>query len=467
MFQFAPRYDSTTCGSLTTCSASPSQTTRPTSSATIRSETDMMSGRSCSITSRLAPVRSRRRSNTGARASVSRCAIPAEGSSSRITVGCAPIWHARSTMRRLPVERSATNLSRNSPSPMVSMSSSARRPSRRSERATVGTCSAAVTGSQSASSSSSAMHNVWWTVSVPKSRAFWNERARPKRARADGLRPDRSWSPSRTRPSIRYEEARDQVEERGLAGAVRSDQSEDLALVQVDRDVVERHHAGKGLGDAARSQARRSACRRSLSGTGTAGTTGLARCRTLEEDRSEKVRPLEQIGGETVEADRALLEEVGAIGGVERGVHRLLDDDHGDALRMEVPHHIEQLLDQEWAQTQRQLVDHQHLRLDEERHRDGEHLLLTARQAGGGFVEPIAERGEEVEHALGRRVDGGAVAAAHPRAHPEVVAHAERREDAPPAGYVHEPEGGDLVGSEPADVDALERHAPVVRRQET
>ena len=218
--------------------------------------------------------------------------------------------------------------------------------------------------------------------------------------------------------------------------------------MQVDRDVVERHDAGEGLGDllGGEHDAPRAAVRsRPRDGR----YHRLARRRTLEEDRTEKVGSLEQIGGEAVEADRALLEEVGAIGGVQRGVHRLLDDDHGDALGMEMAHHIEQLLDQERAQAQRQLVDHQHLGFDEERHRDGEHLLLAARQSGGGLGEPIAERREEVEHALRRRVDGGAVAAAHPRAHPQVVGHAERREDAPPAGHVHEPEGGDLVGASP------------------
>ena len=72
----------------------------------------VMSGMSCSITRMLAPVISRMRTRSGPSASVSRWAMPDDGSSNRITLGSIPIWQARSTMRRLPVERSDTNLSR-------------------------------------------------------------------------------------------------------------------------------------------------------------------------------------------------------------------------------------------------------------------------------------------------------------------------------------------------------------------
>ena len=152
MFQFAPRYDSTTCGSLTTRSASaladdPADVERDDPVGHRHDEREVVldheqAGAGEVAETEQAPARALRSRVARSRPRARRAGSPR---------GCAPIWHARSTMRRLPVERSATNLSRNSPSPIVSMSSSARRPSRRSERATLGTRSAAVTGSQSAS----------------------------------------------------------------------------------------------------------------------------------------------------------------------------------------------------------------------------------------------------------------------------------------------------------------------------
>ena len=141
----------------------------------------MMSGRSCSITSRLAPVTSRRRSSTGASASVSRCAIPADGSSSRITAGCGadlarevddPPAAGGEVGDELVAELAESHGVDELVGPPGEPAFGSAPP--------VGACSAAVTGSQSASWSSSAMHRVWWTVSVPKSRAFWNDRARPE-----------------------------------------------------------------------------------------------------------------------------------------------------------------------------------------------------------------------------------------------------------------------------------------------
>ena len=100
----------------------------------------------------------------------------------------------------------------------------------------------------------------------------------------------------------------------------------------------------------------------------------------LEEDRAQQVGAFEQLGREPVEADRALLHEEGLVGDGERDVHRLLDEDDRDALFLELLDDGEELLDDERCETERQLVDHQHVGLGEEGHRDREHLLLTARQ---------------------------------------------------------------------------------------
>ena len=75
------------------------------------SDTLVISGMSCSMTTIAAPVLSRMSSSTGPSASVSRCAMPDDGSSSSSTDGPCASVQARSTMRRVPVESSPTNLS--------------------------------------------------------------------------------------------------------------------------------------------------------------------------------------------------------------------------------------------------------------------------------------------------------------------------------------------------------------------
>ena len=232
-----------------------------------------------------------------------------------------------------------------------------------------GACSAASTGSQSASWSSSAMHSVWWTVSVPKSRAFWNDRARPSRARAGGLRPARSRPPSRTRPrsgTRKPETTSNSVVLPAPFGPINPRISPSCSSIVTSSSAIT--PANVFVVPSTASATPRVSSARHRRGDGRHHRR--FRRRAFEEDRTQQVGSIEQVGGEPVEADRALLEEVGPIGGVQRGVHRLLHDDHGHAVVVQLPHHTEQLLDQQRAQTERQLVDHQDLRLDEERHRD-------------------------------------------------------------------------------------------------
>ena len=83
----APRYDSITDGWCNTSWGGPAVIIRPWSRATSRSEMAVMRGMSCSMMTTLAPSSSRMRSSRGANASVSRWAIPLDGSSSSTTLG--------------------------------------------------------------------------------------------------------------------------------------------------------------------------------------------------------------------------------------------------------------------------------------------------------------------------------------------------------------------------------------------
>ena len=74
-------------------------------------------------------------------------------------------------------------------------------------------------------------------VMLWKSRMFWNVRAMPGRTTSRGL--GGSTSPAnRTSPDGRLVQAGEAVEEGRLAGAVRSDQADDLARMNVEADVV-------------------------------------------------------------------------------------------------------------------------------------------------------------------------------------------------------------------------------------
>ena len=79
------------------------------------------------------------------------------------------------------------------------------------------------------------------------SRASWNDRPRPRAARSCGASSVMSSPRRRTRPPSIGEEAGDAVEQRGLAGAVVADEAEDLALAELEVDVVDRGDAAEAL----------------------------------------------------------------------------------------------------------------------------------------------------------------------------------------------------------------------------
>src|SRR5207248_1780690 len=121
-----PKYPATTCGSDNTSAGTPRANGWPASSAINSSLIELMSGMSCSITTIAALVRSRTSNKSGPSASASRCAMPDDGSSSSNTDGRWAITQAKSTMRRLPVDNSPTNLSAKASSPMTSINSETR-----------------------------------------------------------------------------------------------------------------------------------------------------------------------------------------------------------------------------------------------------------------------------------------------------------------------------------------------------
>ena len=85
-----------------------------------------------------------------------------------------------------------------------------------------------------------------FTVMFRNSRSVWNVRATPRCVILCGEQADERLRPSsRMSPAIGLVDAGDQVEERRLAGAVRPDHADDLALVDVQVEVVDHLQAAE------------------------------------------------------------------------------------------------------------------------------------------------------------------------------------------------------------------------------
>src|SRR5258708_4641619 len=91
--------------------------------------------------------------------------------------------------------------------------------------------------------------------------------------------------------------------------------------------------------------------------------------------------------------DRPGLEHIAAVGDLERLRRVLLDQEDGDALRVDLAHDLEDRLDEDRREAERRLVEHQELRLRHERAADREHLLLAAGERAREPRDALLEAG--------------------------------------------------------------------------
>ena len=103
---------------------------------------------------------------------------------------------------------------------------------------------------------------------------------------------------------------------------------------------------------------------------------------------------------------------------------------------------------------ERRLVEQQEPRPPHQGARDGEHLLLAARQRAAALAEPLGEAREQLEDA-GEVAVPGAVAG-RKRAHLQVLEHAHARKDAPALRGLGDVKPGDFVGRQLRNVAAGE-----------
>ena len=139
----------------------------------------------------------------------------------------------------------------------------------------------------------------------------------------------------------------------------------------------------------------------------------------------------------------------------------LFDEEDGDiALRRERREQLLELGDDEGGEPLGRLVEHEEPRVLEEGARDGEHLLLAARELSAPVPAPLREPREHLVHPFhGPR-------AAAPSCEAQVLVHGEVRPEAPSLGGVGDAPGGHLVGGEPGDVPALEADRAPPHREE-
>ena len=109
---------------------------------------------------------------------------------------------------------------------------------------------------------------------------------------------------------------------------------------------------------------------------------------------------LQQALAGIVHHDAADFEHVAVVGGLERHVGVLLDEQDGDAaLAVDAADDVEDLLHQLRRQAERRLVEQHQPRPRHQRAADRQHLLLAARQRAGALVGALLQHREVAEHA--------------------------------------------------------------------
>jgi hypothetical protein len=146
---------------------------------------------------------------------------------------------------------------------------------------------------------------------------------------------------------------------------------------------------------------------------------------------------------------------------LDRHAQVLLDEEHRDLAPLrQVAEHLGDLPHDHGGQPLGGLVHHQERGVEEQRPRDGQHLLLAAGQLGAPVGPPLGQPREHPVDPLDRprtaRVAAGQA---------QVLVHREGGPDPPPLGHVPHAALGDGVGRQPQDLLAVDPDAARCRHQ--
>src|SRR5712691_9015797 len=153
--------------------------------------------------------------------------------------------------------------------------------------------------------------------------------------------------------------------------------------------------------------------------------------------------------------DAALLEHVGARGDLERERRVLLDEQNGDAARVDLLDHAEHSEHYRRGETERGLIEQEQARLRHERAPDREHLLLAAGERARRLLEPLAQDGKYPADPF-ERFGTPRARRAPVAAELEVLAHAQAGEEPPPLGYDGDAFAAESVPRQPREIPAVQ-----------
>ena len=271
----------------------------------------------------------------------------------------------------------------------------------------------------------------WWRPSmrfsatdwVPDSAMFWNARATPMPAIWKG----RIWSRRCVAEADLalggLVDARQDVEHRRLAGAVRPDDRVDrpgldgerhlgqgLDGSEPDADVVDLDRPGcpTGCSPAARRAAVTPSTARASCPTPVPRVpwwfVGVAVVPEIEALHLVGLGELARVTGERHLAD---VQHVGQVGDPERHGGVLLHQQHRRALPVDLGDDLADLADDAGREAERRLVEQEQLRAGHQRTADGQHLLLAAGQQAAALRTALLEHREHlVDAVLGLRLRG-------------------------------------------------------------
>ncbi len=165
-----------------------------------------------------------------------------------------------------------------------------------------------------------------------------------------------------------------------------------------------------------------------------------------------------------VNTTRPVLSIDHVVGQIQRELEVLLDQHDRLALGLEPRDGPADFGDDQRREPFRRLVHQQHARIAHQRAADREHLLLAARERAGGLLLALLQARE---HSNTRSRSTGACSPRGARcATIEVLAHRQRREDAPPLRHEADALARNRLRRQPRDRLAEQADLALARRQE-
>src|SRR5215470_2868934 len=165
-----------------------------------------------------------------------------------------------------------------------------------------------------------------------------------------------------------------------------------------------------------------------------------------------------------LELNASLIDDVEPMRECEGDLEDLLHEKDGGAPTIDLAEDGREVLHEERREPFRGLVHEHELGPGDQPARDGEHLLLTARQRFALLLVALAQAREVAEHLVDQRAV--ALRGGRPRsekAQAQVLRHAQVGQDAPFFRYVGDARPRHLVGGQARELTAVEDDAPLTR----